>query len=223
MNPLDNTHQICQSATKVTSNGSEQHLIIRGKCPRCSKPTELTHTRSCQNRYGNEKICGYKLPESLDDCWAAKVKKRVTMPTGVFSGERSYNPSPQFYVDNLRSTLHSGAIYFDSDKEYFSAFFTPSGEQGIAKIFSGSPMNNIPASGYSVPLNSKLQKLHGRYQNFESGMVPICEPGFVTIELFPPQFNVYKRGELIASWNDQFKTGVGIYQSNISGFLGCLE
>jgi hypothetical protein len=133
------------------------------------------------------------------------------MPTGAFDGRISYNLSTGFYLENLNSARTSGDIYLDVNNGYFCTYITPSGNSAIATLCSGDATNQFAVSGYKMPLNSKLQNLHGHYENLESGMLFVATPADAVVEYpssdHPNEFRMLQSGRVVAAWNLVMLTG----------------
>jgi hypothetical protein len=153
-------------------------------CPKCARMTLLTGSGICENSTKDGGICGYELPRELCDFNSkvqAKIEKHTTKPTGTVPGMVSYNPSTGFYLENLEKTRVAGDIYLDPKNGYFCTYITPSGCTTIATLCSGSATTQFAVSGYKMPLNSKLQQLHGHYDNLDSEMIYVAAPVDVTV------------------------------------------
>jgi hypothetical protein len=192
-------------------------LLYHYPCPKCSRPTELSLTGVCLNRGKDGSVCGYELPKDLRDFNNGvrdKIEKHTQEPVGTFPGQISYNPFTGFYVQNLNEARAVGNIYLDLKNGYFCTYITPSGDSAIATLCSGNASNQFIVSGYKMPLNSKIQNLHGHYDNLDSGMLFVATPVNTVVEYpsakHPNEFQVLQNGEVIAAWNI----------AALSGFVG---
>lgn len=190
-------------------------LVLRCICPRCSKVTELSYSKSCQNKSKkNGRICGYELPKTVSACnshMKSKIEKRIVPPTGVFSGLISHNPSPEYYLYCRELVMASGNLHFHPDNNSFSIFCTPSGETGIAVVFSGSTGTSYSASGIGMIPNQSPHEMHPYFDNLSPNAKFVCSVKEAILECpLHPNSNLYKwrvSGQVIASWDSQFKSG----------------
>ncbi|HZM03091.1 MAG TPA: hypothetical protein VFC44_08700 [Candidatus Saccharimonadales bacterium] len=192
-------------------------IVYRYPCPKCSRISDFSEGAACLNPTKNGGFCGYAFPHSLlefNGHLLKKVAKHTQEPSGVFSGQISFNPSTGFYLENLSGARTAGDIYLDPKNGYFCTYITPSGNASIATLCSGNATNQFGVSGYKMPLNSRIQNIHGHYANVESGMRFVAHPIVVVVEYpcfqHPNEFRVLQSGNVIAAWN----TGT------LSGFVG---
>lgn len=176
--------------------------------------TEITASGICENPVKSSGVCGFELPWDLCDFNSMvkkKIEKHTTEPTATFSGEVSFNTSTGFYLGNFEKAREAGSIYIDQRNGYFCTYITPSGCTAIATLYSGSSANQFAVSGYKLPLNSKLHKLHGHYDNLDAEMIYVAAPVDVTVEYpslaHPNEFRVIQSGSLVAAWNTQVLSG----------------
>ena len=177
-------------------------------CPKCSRTTDLSAGGVCLNLTKDGGYCGYAFPQALLEFSGHVLKtieKHTQAPTGAFSGQISFNPSTGFYLENLSHARASGDIYLDVKNGYFCTYITPSGNAAIATLCSGNVTNQFAVSGYKVPLNSRVQNIHGHYDNCDSDMLFVATPIDAVVEypspLHPKEFQVLQSGNVVASWN----------------------
>jgi len=192
-------------------------IVFNYLCPKCGKLTLLMGAGACQNKFNSGAVCGYQLPRELSDFNShvrGKIEKHTIPPTGTLpnqSSKVSYNPSTGFYLENLDAARSGGDLYLDPANGYFCTYITPSGCTTIATLCSGNAANQFTISGYKLPLNSKLQNLHGHYDNLDAEMVYVAAPENVVIEepsaAHPHEFRVLRNGNPIAAWNTQAQSG----------------
>lgn len=189
-------------------------IVYRYPCPRCNRVTELSDGAVCLTPIKGGGICGYEFPAELiefNGYVRDKIEKHTQQPTGIFSREISFNPSTGFYLKNLEDARAAGDIYLDVSNGYFCTYITPSGNSAIATLCSGSATNQFAVSGYKLPLNSKIQNLHGHYENLGPSMLFVAAPVDVIVEYSTPahpnEFRILQSGNLIASWNTAALSG----------------
>jgi len=189
-------------------------IVYRYPCPRCNRVTELSDGAVCLTPLKGGVICGYEFPSELIEFNGHvrdKVEKHTQQPTGVFSGQISFNPSTGFYLQNLSGARAEGDIYLDVDNGYFCTYITPNGNSAIATMCSGDATNQFAVSGYKMPLNSKIQNLHGHYDNLGPSMLFVAAPVGVVVEYpsaaHPNEFLVLQSGNVIAAWNTAVLSG----------------
>ena len=182
-------------------------LIFRYPCPRCGRPTELTDSSVCRHQV-NEGVCGYEFPTELlefNGRVREKIGKHTKKPSGAFTGKISYNPSTGFYLENLLEARAAGDIYLDRANGYFCTYVTPSGDAAIATCCSGNANNQFNVSGFKMPLNSRIQNIHGHYDNLHEDMLYVATPFDTVVEYPSPQhpdeFRVLQSGNVVAAWN----------------------
>ena len=117
-------------------------------------------------------------------------------------------------MENLNRARAVGDVYLDLKNGYFCTYITPSGNAAIATLCSGNATNEFAVSGYKMPLNSKIQNLHGHYDNLDSEMLFVATSVNVVVEYpsarHPDEFQILQSGTVIASWNI----------AALSGFVG---
>ena len=192
----------------------DMSIIFSYGCPRCGRPTEISIASTCLNTLNDGRICGYTLPEVFGDFNSkvrAKIEKHTEEPTGLVSGQISYNPSTGFYLQNLKDARASGNVYLDIANGYFFTYVTPSGTEAIATISSPGASNSIDVSGFKMPLNSRLHNLHGHYDNLNSGNLFVAVPNDVVVEApdgtHPDEYRIVQSGTTIAAWNTTVQSG----------------
>ncbi|MDB6019691.1 MAG: hypothetical protein JWR19_4180 [Pedosphaera sp.] len=189
-------------------------IVYRYPCPRCSRVTNLSDGAVCLTPTKDGGVCGYEFPVELlefNGYVREKIEKHSQQPTGVFRGEISFNTSTGFYLQNLSGARAAGDIYLDVKNGYFCTYITPSGNSAIATLWSGSATNQFAVSGYKLPLNSKLQNIHGHYENLGPSMLFVAAPIDVVVEYptlaNPDEFRVLQSGNVIAAWNTAALSG----------------
>jgi hypothetical protein len=127
------------------------------------------------------------------------------------SGEVSFNPNTGFYVDALKEARTAGTVYLDQSNGYFFTYINPSGANAIAVLHTEPSGAAIDVSGFKMPLNSRLQNLHGHYANLNTGDLFVALPDNVSIEepspSHPNQYHVVQSGNVVAVWDRVAETG----------------
>src|SRR5438034_5996808 len=160
-------------------------LVYRYPCRKCSRMTELTAAGKCLHRTKEGGVCGYEMPQELRDFNGdvkKKIEKQTREPAGAFPGQISFKPSSGFHMENLNRARAVGDVYLDLKNGYFCTYITPSGNAAIATLCSGNATNEFAVSGYKMPLNSKIQNLHGHYDNLDSEMLFVATSVNVVVE-----------------------------------------
>jgi hypothetical protein len=190
-------------------------IVLHYSCPQCGQPADLNFAMTCQ--YVHKKtgqVCGYAIPRSLakfNSSMLSKVEKHTQAPTGSFPGLISHNPDTGFYLQNRQASLAQGDVYLDAAEGFFCTYITPSGNAAIATVCSGNSACSFTVSGYKMPLNTKVQNLHGRYTNIEPRMLFVASPDGTEVHApnssHPDEYRVFKSGQLLASWNTTAQSG----------------